>query len=89
MGLQCGRRALSYGIVSTLTCARTPLAKLSHWRWTEIRGFSEMEPQPDYSKWNTNELIDRVTYLEQQLKEQTAKYVFAKTLLHWVVMLIV
>jgi hypothetical protein len=32
-----------------------------------------MEPQPDYSKWSADELVERVTYLEHQLKSQTAK----------------
>lgn len=28
----------------------------------------------DYSKWTSEELIDRVTLLEQQLKEQTIRF---------------
>lgn len=32
------------------------------------------QQQPDYSIWSTDELIKRVTSLEQQLKEQTVKW---------------
>lgn len=34
---------------------------------------STEQQQPDYSNWSTSELIERVTALERQLKEQTAK----------------
>ena len=32
-----------------------------------------MEGKPDYSKWSTEKLVDRVTFLEEQLKEQTTR----------------
>ena len=36
-----------------------------------------MAEQPmDYSKWSNENLIERVTQLERQLKEQTEKYLF-------------
>ena len=48
-------------------------ARLSYWQWTEVRGFSRMETQPDYSKWSTDELVERVIYLERQLQSQKSK----------------
>lgn len=48
-------------------------ARLSYWQWTEIRGFSRMEAQPDYSRWSTDELVERVINLERQLQSQKAK----------------
>ena len=48
----------------------------AYWQWTEIGGVmaaSAMEPQPDYAKWSTEDLIKRVAALERQLKDQTAK----------------
>jgi len=36
--------------------------------------------QQDYSKWNTDDLIKRVTSLEQQLKEQTTEWANAELL---------
>ena len=47
-------------------------AKAQYWQWKEIGG-SSMEKTPDYSQWSTDKLIDRVTSLEQQLKEQTTR----------------
>ena len=32
-----------------------------------------METQPDYSKWSTDELVERVINLERQLQSQKAK----------------
>ena len=48
--------------------------KIQDWQWRGIGGLtSNMEDTPDYSHWSAKELIDRVTTLEQQLKEQTAR----------------
>ncbi len=32
-----------------------------------------METQPDYSKWSTDELVERVIELERQLQSSKAK----------------
>ncbi|KAL2042562.1 hypothetical protein N7G274_005056 [Stereocaulon virgatum] len=76
MSSVCGRRAISCGTIRTSQCSRTIRARLSSWQQKETRDSFGMEPQPDYSKWSTDELVERVTYLEQQLKDQTAKYNF-------------
>ena len=73
MSSLCGRRAISCGKTRTLHCLRTIRARLSVWQQKETRDSFGMEPQPDYSKWSADELVERVTYLEQQLKDQTAK----------------
>lgn len=39
-----------------------------------LRSVASME-QPDYSSWSTEELVKRVTLLEQQLQDQTTKWV--------------
>lgn len=39
-----------------------------------LRSDYTMEQHPDYSKWSTNDLISRVTTLEQQLQTQTLRY---------------
>jgi len=59
-----------------------PLQRRTHWQWREIGGLrpnATMEQQ-DYSKWNTDDLIKRVTSLEQQLKEQTTEWANAELL---------
>ena len=51
--------------------------KAQYSQWEEIGGVgSSMEKTPDYSQWSTEKLIDRVTSLEQQLKEQTIRWAF-------------
>ena len=34
---------------------------------------SSMESAENYSKWSPDKLVERVLYLEQQLREQTAR----------------
>lgn len=41
---------------------------------TGIRSVSTMEQQSDYSKWSIDDLINRVTSIEQQLQIQTLRY---------------
>ena len=62
--------------------ARATLQKLWHlrhplfWYCKEIGGLraaSTMQRRQDYSQWSTEELISRVTLLEQQLRDQTEK----------------
>ncbi|KAL8738765.1 MAG: hypothetical protein Q9190_007955 [Brigantiaea leucoxantha] len=39
-----------------------------------------MDDAPDYSQWSSTKLIERVTFLEQQLREQTVKFAAASAL---------
>lgn len=48
-------------------------ADRSIWHWKDIGGLQNMTEPADYSKWSSEQLIDRVTFLEQQLKEQTIR----------------
>ncbi len=42
--------------------------------WKDTRGVSSsMAEREGYSEWSTEQLIDRVTFLEQQLKKQAAR----------------
>lgn len=47
----------------------------SIWQRKDIGGPQHMAEDPaDYSEWTSEELIDRVTLLEKQLKEQTIRF---------------
>lgn len=62
---------------------REQYASSSSWQCTESRRLKPLatmgeqlyEKPPDLSTWSADQLIARVTFLEQQLKEQTAKCV--------------
>lgn len=44
--------------------------------WNEgNQALSSMESAENYSKWSPDKLVERVLYLEQQLREQTARCV--------------
>lgn len=51
-------------------------ANRSIWQSRDTRGLQNMANPAnpaDYSKWSSEQLIDRVTFLEEQLKEQTIR----------------
>ena len=73
MKLSCNERVKSCRYIRTLKYAYMPKSKVSFWQWTDIRGFSRMETQPDYTSWTNDELLERVRYLERQLQSQKAK----------------
>lgn len=54
-------------------CLHNNHAGRSIWHWKDIGGLQNMAEPADYSKWSSEQLIDRVTVLEQQLKEQTIR----------------
>ena len=62
-------------VAKAVTFRRSLVQSSAYWQWTEIRGLrsASMDQQVDYSKWNPEDLIARVTALEHQLEEQTAK----------------
>ena len=63
--------AFTVSFSTTSVCARSKAVELRN-RREQIR----MEAQQlEYSKWSHQSLVDRVTDLERQLKEQTAKFV--------------
>lgn len=48
-------------------------ANRSAWLWKDTGGLQEMVDPVDYSKWSSEQLIDRVKLLEQQLQEQATR----------------
>ena len=69
MILLSSRQPFKFLVIRDIPCLLNLHAKLSAWRC-----MATMEKQPDYTKWSTDELIGRVAALEQQLREQTAKW---------------